>query len=207
MLSRVAFGSLLVYSPQGSSEASEQARQTCYQIKRAVPSYLDRVAERIAEVDALRDLFGPAVVIVPAPRSAPLTKGALWPAERICAAMLRRGLAGEVRPCLRRATAVPKSATSLPHLRPRARRHYDSMSVDAQLNLRPPQRIVVVDDVVTRGSTLLAACSRLADTFPDASVTAFAAERTMTNAEIVDMLEPTVGEIRIDAYGETFRDP
>jgi adenine/guanine phosphoribosyltransferase-like PRPP-binding protein len=121
--------------------------------------------------------------------------------------MLERGLGLVVAPWLRRVEAVPKSATSAPRDRPRARRHYDSIVAEPQGAIDPPRRIVVVDDFVTRGATLLGACSRVAEVFPRADVRSFAAVRTMTDVEIVGMVDPVVGEIAPEASGETRRRP
>jgi len=103
--------------------------------------------------------------------------------------------------------AVPKSATSLSKDRPKAQQHYDSMGIEAQGVLAPPNRILLVDDFVARGATLIGACSRIVEAYPEADVRGFAAVRTMTGAEIDNMLSPVVGEIRLDALGESHRAP
>jgi adenine/guanine phosphoribosyltransferase-like PRPP-binding protein len=81
------------------------------------------------------------------------------------------------------------------------------MVVDTQGTLQPPGRVVVVDDFITRGATFVGSCSRIADAFPDADVLAFAAVRTMTGAEIDNLVEPTIGEIKLQSNGETYRIP
>ncbi|MEQ9586903.1 MAG: phosphoribosyltransferase, partial [Parvibaculaceae bacterium] len=50
---------------------------------------------------------------------------------------------------------------------------YDSMSIATDLLEAPYDQIVVVDDFITRGRTLTAACSRVQEAFPDATVRAF----------------------------------
>jgi hypothetical protein len=207
LLSSVRFGSLLVYSPQGQGEGSVTSRRTRDQIKRAAPRYLNRVAELIPQHEFVAAMFGNDVVLVPTPGAAPLHKGAIWTPYELCKVMLAHGLAAQVAPWLSRAYAVPKSATALPEDRPRARDHYESMAVNTQGALQPPGRIVIVDDFVTRGATFVGSCSRIAEVFPDADVTAFAAVRTMTGVEIDKLVEPTIGEIRLQSNGETFRAP
>jgi adenine/guanine phosphoribosyltransferase-like PRPP-binding protein len=64
--------------------------------------------------------------------------------------------------------------------------HFETMSVESVLV--PPERITVVDDVVTKGATLLAAASRLAEAFPDAEVRAFAILRTMGKVEDIEKI-------------------
>jgi hypothetical protein len=59
-----------------------------------------------------------------------------------------------------------------------------------------PARMTLVDDVVTRGRTLLAAATRLHDAFPHAQIQGFALLRTMGFAARVDRLwDPCIGEI------------
>lgn len=66
-----------------------------------------------------------------------------------------------------------------------------------QVTLVPVCRswIVLIDDVVTRGTTLLAAASRIAEVYPDAEVRAYACVRTLSAQEIDDMEVPCVGWI------------
>jgi len=61
--------------------------------------------------------------------------------------------------------------------------------------------MVLVDDVVTRGSTLIACASLLDEALPAADISAFAAVRTMSDLEDVPtMREPCVGMIHY--YGD-----
>jgi len=73
--------------------------------------------------------------------------------------------------------------------------------------LFPPTQITVVDDVVTRGSTLLACSWVLAERFPHAIIRALAVVRTMSNAEIAGILEPVDNGIIHLRSGVPRRDP
>lgn len=104
-----------------------------------------------------------------------------------------------------RTVAVPKSALARPGERPNVRQHYDSLSVEC---LTPaPTRIVLLDDVVTQGCTLLAVASRVADIYPKAEVRAFALVRTMSSGEVDHvadlrpgtLVSPCVGAIEFRA--------
>jgi orotate phosphoribosyltransferase len=65
---------------------------------------------------------------------------------------------------------------------------------------------VLIDDVITRGRTLLAAAARVREALPGAKIRAFALLRTMGFSGIKNLLEPCRGEIRwMD--GDAKRDP
>jgi Phosphoribosyl transferase domain len=102
-------------------------------------------------------------------------------------------MARDVAPLLKRMTAVPKSAFQKPENRPSAQQHFDSMDVD--LLVPPPTRIVLIDDIVTRGTTLLAAATRIAQVYPKAQIRAYAPVRTMSHQEIASFEDPCVGAI------------
>lgn len=153
-----------------------------------------RIEQHMLPDPQFAEFFGDQVTLVPAPRSAPLPEGALWPSLDICQAMVARGLAAATLPCVERTEAVPKSAFAKPGERPTPQRHYDTMAAEAQLEV--PATLVVVDDFVTKGSTLLAAASRVAEAFPASNVLAFALVRTKGIVPEIDaILEPCIGEI------------
>jgi orotate phosphoribosyltransferase len=61
----------------------------------------------------------------------------------------------------------------------------------------PSDNLVLIDDVVTKGRTLLAAAARLRQVFPGAQIRAFALMRTMSlSSEIDCLVQPCIGEIR-----------
>jgi hypothetical protein len=74
-------------------------------------------------------------------------------------------------------------------------------------SLPAPDGIVLVDDVITKGRTLLAAATRVHEAFPNARIRAFALLRTMGMVpEIGQLLDPCVGEIRWQG-GDAHRNP
>lgn len=91
--------------------------------------------------------------------------------DRLAAALASEGL-GHVWRGLQRISAVRKSATAPSGERPTVTDHYDSLTV--QPSLIAPTRVVLVDDVVTKGRTLLGAARRVAESFPEPQVLAFA---------------------------------
>ena len=155
-------------------------------------------------------LFGRDVVLVPVPGSRPQT-GAPWVGERLAWCLKDMGLAGAVWPCLRRRHPVRKSAFAAAGERPSVLEHYASFAVEcgeadhgglangrqmslADGSLRPlaarrlrgagaTPALVLIDDVVTRGRTLLAAAARLREAFPAREIRAFALMRTLAQGE------------------------
>jgi phosphoribosylpyrophosphate synthetase len=60
-----------------------------------------------------------------------------------------------------------------------------------------PRRVVLMDDIITRGRTLLAAAARVREALPDTQIRAFALLRTMgLISDLSQLLEPCRGEIR-----------
>jgi orotate phosphoribosyltransferase len=73
-------------------------------------------------------------------------------------------------------------------------RHYESFRLEP-LKLRP-ERVILIDDVVTKGRTLLAAAARVREAFPDAQIRAFALLRTRgLIPDLRNVLEPCRGQI------------
>ena len=200
MRSEVQYGTLLTYSPRGRSEISRRSRTVCYAIKAGDLHALNhaalRLQEHIERQDVLAPFFGPHVTLIPMPRSAPLVQGALWPAQKICEAILARGLAAAVVPALERVDAVARSAHAAQGERPLTSVHFESLRAHGFVDVGAS--ILVVDDVLTKGATALAAVSRLAEVYPDAQIATFALVRTMgLVAEIEQILDPAIGTIRL----------
>jgi hypothetical protein len=199
LIRSVEFGSCYVYSPRGAQPISERSRVLRARLKAGdanwLPKYAWRVCEQALESGRIPDFFGPDVVLIPIPGSSPLVKGALWVPERLADAMVAQGLGQISWRGLKRISAVRKSATAPAGERPTVQDHYDSFAVEQ--NIVPPDRIVLVDDVVTKGRTLLAAATKVREAFPRAEVRAFALVRTMGLIPDIDQLiDPCVGEVR-----------
>lgn len=79
------------------------------------------------------------------------------------------------------------------------------MEVDAQL--LSAKRILLVDDFVTKGATLLAGASRIAEAFPTADIRAFALVRTRGLVQDIDNIpDLAVGQITYSG-GDVQRNP
>jgi hypothetical protein len=144
----------------------------------------------------LSDYLNGSVTLVPAPRSSPQKDPrALWPALRIAESLKTEGCGGSFLPCLKRIKPVPKSATAGVGQRPDPDIHYESLEMDQQRVLTAPDLITIIDDVITRGATFLAMFQRLTEAFPQAQIQCFAVVRTMSGAEVDQVMNPVEGTI------------
>jgi predicted amidophosphoribosyltransferase len=150
--------------------------------------------------------FQQGTVLVPVPKSSLMRPNTLWVPSRIASAIFGVGLAERVSTCLSRIKAVPKAATSHPKERPKPADHYKSISV--QKSMVSPEKILLIDDVITRGSTLLGAANRLSDVFPNTPIHAFAAVRTINSPqEFSQIFDPCIGKVTLRLSGDTIRRP
>ena len=196
----------------------------CARLKAADPVWLPHIAARVWSETVAHGrfamAFGARVVLVPVPGSAPLQRGE-WVGERLAWCLREVGLAAEVWPVLRRRHAVRKSAFAAAGERPTVLEHYasfairhvlrDSASIDPCTFGGEPRwlglQLTLVDDVITRGRTLLAAAGRLHAALPGADVRAFALLRTLGPDETLHrILDPCEGEVRW-ARGDARRCP
>jgi predicted amidophosphoribosyltransferase len=127
-----------------------------------------------------------------------------WAARELCEHFIEARLGAQWLPLLERSELVAKSSTSTGDMRPSARTHFDSLVV--RPNLAAGLNITVVDDVITRGATMLAAVARLQEALPGATVRGFALIRTISDEEIRTVKEPVRGTIRMVPWG-TRREP
>jgi hypothetical protein len=214
VIRKVTFASCYVYSPGGSNAASERSRlmRTLLKARDAhfMLKYAGRVRQQVADRSPLAGFLCPTHVLVPVPGSAPTVAGAMSVAEHLAAALIAEGLGRCIWNGLHRDRAVRKSATAARGSRPTVDTHYDSFAIDS-LGVEPhvarASQVMLIDDVVTKGRTLLAAAARLQDAFPNADIRAFALLRTMgTTSGVSRLLDPCVGEIAWWA-GDAHRNP
>jgi hypothetical protein len=198
------FASCFAYSPEGSGAVCEEGRLLCARLKGADRAWLPRLAARVWSERRGHGRFaavlGERVLLVPVPGSAPAPQGR-WVGESLAWCLKEIGLAAEVWPVLRRRFAVRKSAFAPAGERPSVLEHYASFAIECASLPRGPHgtclRLTLVDDVITRGRTLLAAACRLREAFPGAEVRAFALLRTLARDEtLARPLDPCEGEVR-----------
>ena len=208
MPSSYKYGTFANYSPRGSSELSKQSRGTCGAIK---AGRVDIIASAIPHLmnpkaAVLLPFLGPDVTLVPAPRSAPLAEGALWPAKVICDVLHEHGFGQEVQTYLRRTKAVPRSSNSPAAERPLVPVHMES--IEAERPFFVPDKITIVDDVLTMGRTSFACAELLQAVCPHAEIRIFAMIRTQgLQDDIEKIVDPSVGLVVGYPSGKTHRDP
>jgi hypothetical protein len=192
----IAFASCYVYSP---SDASAASRLLLASVKTGnVRALVDRAFEtehKAQRSPSIACFFPAAAILVPVPGSRPSHGGGAAPTERLATTLLSQGLGQGIWFGLRRVRTVRKSATAVPGARTSVRTHYDTMAVD-NVGVPCASDVILVDDVVTKGRTLLAAALRLREALPRADVRAFALVRTMGYSPIFDQfLMPCTGRI------------
>jgi hypothetical protein len=211
--SDVQFGAFLAYSPRGQTNVSRQSQAICHRIKGDGPGtpnerMIDYVVRRLREEspEVLREILSPDAVLVPMPRSAPLKdKNALWPSRRIAEALIANGFGSHILVAVERATGVAKSAFAARGERPSVQEHLDSLR--AVPTVERPSRLVLIDDVVTKGATFLAAAAHVEDAFRGVPRRCFALVRTMGLVPEVERIDdPVVGWIRF-RNGDADRKP
>ena len=206
----LAYGALWSYSPWGTSQLAKLSRDYRYYLKQEQSvSYKGRtmfmsevVAQAILESGSslpFMSLFGNNPVLVPVPRSSMPWPNSLWVGLKVANEMRKVGLGSGVSPSLVRTYAVGKKAS--------AEEHYDSQRVEQKL-LTEPEHIVLVDDFVTRGATMMASALRLWDAYPKADITGFASMRTITDSShFKRVFEPVLDTITLYPSGKCHRNP
>jgi predicted amidophosphoribosyltransferase len=201
------FASCYVYSPSDTRPAS---RLLCASIKTGhVTTLVDRAIQSDAKArrfSSIASFFPAAAILVPVPGSSPSAWGRATPSGRLAVALREHGLGKGIWFGLRRVRAVRKSATAARGARPSLRTHFDTISVDSS-QMPQSSHLILIDDVVTKGRTLLAAALRLRELFPRADVRGFALLRTMGYSPVFDqLLMPCTGKIEW-ACGDARRSP
>lgn len=205
----LSFASCYVYAPHGKGVVCMGSRLLCQRVKACDPLWLPRYAGSVAEL-VLRGrqytrLFAPKLVMVPVPRSAPSGLQS-WPAWQLATALQSLGLGGTVWAGLQRRLPVQRSATALVGRRPTVHEHYESFAVTGELPTAP-ERIVLVDDVITRGRTLFAAAARMREALPSSDIRAFAMVRTLGFVRrLHQVIAPCEGVVWW-AHGDVLREP
>lgn len=191
------FASCYVYAPRGEGLVSEGAQRLCRRVKACDPLWIAHYARTVVD-ELFREsrfarLFVRDALLVPVPGCMQADEGQ-WVAWQLARALQALGPTRGLWVGLQRRTPVRKSATALSGERPTVREHYESF---AALSTAISERIVLVDDVITKGRTLFAAAARLRDANPHADIVAFALVRTLGFLSRIErVLAPCEGVVR-----------
>lgn len=207
-MQEVPFSSLFAYIPKGRLASMDglpgEAVRFTIGLKsgRGIDRLIDGLCESL-DSGYFADLFGPDVVMVPAPGHAPRrSQDQFWTTLFLVNA-ITKALGGEVGCYLQRRKAVNKAAYSRPEDRPTFRTHLNTIAcVGPPAGLFTPQRITVVDDVITRGATLAACVCLLKQVYPSAEVRAFAVVRTLRNTTNIARVMNPIDNGRIRIIGD-----
>jgi hypothetical protein len=190
-------GSLLLYPSYPVSAAENQANALVrYGVKRAEHDVLKSLCDRAAVAAAhppLSEILWDAGLLVPVPGSALRRAGDLWVPELIAQYLHDNFIGDGVDTLLKRTTAVPRSTgVTRSAGRPTVEQHTLSLEVTRAL---APQRITLVDDVITIGRTVFGCAARLHAAFPDVDIRVFALARTVRHTRLqteADAFRPVV---------------
>jgi hypothetical protein len=194
----VRFGSCYGYSPGGNSAQSRRSRGYRALLKAGEPGFIGncarRVAKEVAAEGALAAFFTCRPLLIPVPSSTPTAAGAATPSSALAAALLDQGLGCAVWQGLRRCHRVNRSSHAGPGCRPTVHDHYRSLCVEGPIP--DHAAFLLVDDLITKGRTLIAASMRLREAAPQARIEAFALMRTTSLVPDIDaVLDPCAGLI------------
>lgn len=212
LLSDIHFAALLAYSPHGVDAKSRESQTWAYRLKdegvvgasrrSASEFFVDRLAFHVGN-GLLADHFGADVIVVPMPGHALWNPDGLWVPDRLCTRLVDLGLAARKAHWLERVAPVEKSRAGV---RVSAEQHADSMK--AVVDVQDPARVLIVDDVITRGSVGLAAISLVKKLLPGSDIRLFAMIRTISDPrEFRQFLDPCVGTVALQRDGTTVRHP
>jgi len=201
LLSTISCASWLVYATRATDENAKRVKNLILQIKtdRSHPStglpmvrmVIEGIAKRLD--DDARAVFDGQLMLVPVPGSSLTKPHTVWPSRRVCEELVNQGLGEDILTAASRTTAVPKSAGSA--TRPTLDQHLSSLTIQAGLN--PPSRLLLVDDVVTSGTTMMACAIKLAQAFPGIPVSGFALARVQSTGNPTRVLDPIIERVTI----------
>ncbi len=210
----IEFGSLLSYSVYGMSNSAKLSQRYRDAVKedQAFPISTTPMSVYFASIIKIdtspifTSWFQANPVLIPIPTSPKSDWRTQTVPERIAFALSQEGLgrvvSGQVR--LARTENVPSSHRVAARDRLTPQRHYETMAVewrgDNRRTMNQPKEILLIDDFVTQGSTILGALNRLAEEFPYSTIRSFAMMRAMSNPkEFYHIYEPVTGKITLGA--------
>ena len=204
----IDFLSYWSYQPKSSRQPWSDAAATAYRLMTAIknaghyrgtPAIDGSIRHLIANF-SYGDFFGDDCIAVPIPGHAPRAKNALWVPLEICNALREHGLVGDVDTCLSRSARIQRSSTAGRGNRSDPIDHYNSIDFATLLNFGE-SRVILVDDIITRGATVLGCAAKIRDSVAGVvEIRGFALERTMGLNNFSQIHDPVFGTVSGTQY-------
>jgi predicted amidophosphoribosyltransferase len=193
------FAACYTYSPKGDSEVSQRSRQLCARVKSGsakwLKSYVASVHQEVTRKRLFCGVFNEHTLLVSVPYNTPPGRTPAWVARNLALALQEAGLAEGVWTGLRRVSSAERSSSAWMRERPTVQQHYQSFAVIP--SPKPPAEIVLIDDIITKGRSLVAAAMRIHEACPKADIRAFALVRTMgLILDVERLFDPCEGVVR-----------
>lgn len=204
----ICVGSLLIYPSKGTSSSSKEAKAIIkVEIKQGSQKYIEAAVKRIPELlalDSAADFDTSLGILIPVPGHAPVKTDWLNVPKLICDEINRVGYGNGIKNILRRKEKITQSSKSAAASnRPNPSDHYRTIEVDYPRQLLTPEEnpnvITLIDDVVTRGSTIAGCALHLKRIFPDCTIQALTLARVDGNCDLEqvrDMFAPSFETIQ-----------
>lgn len=168
---------VVVYATRGSDPLAVQARNFCIAVKNnrifkkgpAVNTLAKSILKRSGDGKFFNEVFDGNVLAIPIPRSSKrLSEDSLWPSLEIAKALADVFPNITIDPCVIRTRSVPSSSRAGAGQRVDANGHAETLAVDVLPST--VDRIILVDDLVTKGQTLGATAYKVRQHFGDVPI-------------------------------------
>jgi predicted amidophosphoribosyltransferase len=199
-LSNLKFGSYLNYcsNKNATSNNAKMSRNIVWLIKNNKENIIQRALGHLKEninSSILKDFFDEDSVLVPIPRSKPqFSASTIYPSQIICQELVNLSLGKTVKEAVKRVEPIIPTHFRNKGERPKIKEHIETSEIHEELTIFE-SKIILVDDVITKGTTFLAYASMLKERYPLIEIKAFALTRTRGFGDIEQLIEPFIGEI------------
>lgn len=220
--SEIPFSSFFSYDPTQKDEIGNRAHDFVNAMKqdgfiknkdkyeRVIPLLVSTLKEKQSQFPSLSQILNQNMALVPLPGHSQEKDSGTAVRTRstvaICDELVKNGLGAQVFSTLIRTQSVTKSSTAKASERPKWKEHYQTITVTERMLPMGITSISLVDDVITRGATMVGAYLRIKEAFPSINVTCFALIRADSGHKIVKLTNPAEGMIQIIGE-ETYRRP
>lgn len=192
--------SVLVYPTVNSSGLRGKARDIVnYKVKQPKMAALVSILRRVKLNSPLfqSHLSGDAVA-VPIPGSNKYTGKEQWTPYLLSQIIRSIGAASRVEVHVTRSTAIRKSSYQTADNRPTVDEHLETLTLQHSFPLAAGTKIVLVDDLVTKGTVMTAVARMLLAEQPNLDIVGFAVARTDNNTqlnELADVVSPRIDTV------------